>query len=501
MSRILVYSHTALWPKQHMVTLDLALSHATPTDHVTLLSCRGALVSCPANPEHVEPLCRKCVQQTIYSLEHVVPQEIDCIWLPDRTSADTEGVPLAFATLDEAFDFSIDGVNLGRYVVNSFVTESRDLYHNLNQAEQARIRVLAENAAFLFRQGRRILLEREIEHVLVRNPRRDSDGPLVAAARSLGVRSSAFDARGSGKTVRVAFQPGAERLFAADTWREQILELPIPDPDSEDPIATIGREFIERNAAGERIPDSTIPVFKTEGAWGRPESDPRKRLMAVFPSSEWEFVGNPEDIVNRHHVSQYDFIKRIVCDRELLDEFHIVVRWHPNLETAGPNERRIIEELIATSPPSVINIPPGDPADSRRIIAESDLVVTFGSTIAIDAVWARRPVIQCRRSWFDAAGVAVIAETFEEFLSLARSELPVPPRGAALRLAYLLREPHFGPPKKFEVVSGQWVRKGDLRPLKRPDGGGSDLSARIRVIRAWMRIRDWIRGRVEADRR
>jgi hypothetical protein len=76
----------------------------------------------------------------------------------------------------------------------------------------------------------------------------------------------------------------------------------------------------------------------------------------------------------------------------------------------------------------------------------SDVVVTFGSTITVEACWAGKPVITLGPSYFDQLNVAHTPRSVDDFVRMLREPLQPMPRDNAARYA--------------------WFREYDVNPLK-----------------------------------
>ena len=115
-------------------------------------------------------------------------------------------------------------------------------------------------------------------------------------------------------------------------------------------------------------------------------------------------------------------------------QYYFCVRFHPNqakILSDITSDYRKLEDL------SNLHIfYPHDEVNTYRIVDWSDVVVTFASTVAIEACWSGKAVVQLGPSFFDQLGISYTPETTEEFLQLLGTDLQQWPREAAIQYGH-----------------------------------------------------------------
>ncbi len=110
------------------------------------------------------------------------------------------------------------------------------------------------------------------------------------------------------------------------------------------------------------------------------------------------------------------------------------------------------------SRPNVKMFLPDDSINTYGLIDWSDTVVTFGSTVTVEACWMRKPVILCGKSFFDGLGVAYVPENIEQASEWLGQELePLDRSGAAQFASYFLTD---GDSMKYISEGKPFVAKG-----------------------------------------
>jgi hypothetical protein len=159
-------------------------------------------------------------------------------------------------------------------------------------------------------------------------------------------------------------------------------------------------------------------------AHGQANWDVTKRRLLVVTSSSWELAAMPDyEPRSSDFHDQYVTLRRLLSDPAVLDRYSIVVRWHPNLTTAGPSERSAAESVIASSA-NVIHILPNSFVDSYSLVNEADVVLGWASTLLAEATFMRRPAISLFPAEFDFAECTYMPVNYDALLDMLAGDPP-----------------------------------------------------------------------------
>jgi hypothetical protein len=164
-----------------------------------------------------------------------------------------------------------------------------------------------------------------------------------------------------------------------------------------------------------------------------------KPSLLIFTSSFFEYFSMKEYLggVFENH---YDGLMKILNDLTICSKFNLIVRWHPNLSRAGPNELGVIKKIItATTTPGITHIKPDDSEDSYQLLESANAIVSFGSTIGIEAAYYGKPSILIGRMWYEDLDCIYRPQSYDELIGLLLSDLPPLPRDDALVYGYYKR--------------------------------------------------------------
>ena len=112
---------------------------------------------------------------------------------------------------------------------------------------------------------------------------------------------------------------------------------------------------------------------------------------------------------------------------------HLYLRIHPNLARVQNEQTRDLAKLHA---PFFTAIPAADPVSTYALLREADTVLTFGSTVGIEAVYWGTPAVLAGKSRYRDFGVTYNPQTHEEVIDLLRRPLQPHPIEPALVYAY-----------------------------------------------------------------
>ncbi len=154
-----------------------------------------------------------------------------------------------------------------------------------------------------------------------------------------------------------------------------------------------------------------------------------KRRISVFLSSQDEFESLGRDW--RSPFPDYASVLKVACQNHPEDLF--CIRFHPN-------QSDIVSDIITPfreieTLPNARVYYPTDTANTYTLVDWSDLVITFGSTVTVEACWAGKPVIMLGPSYFDELDVSYNPQTAEKFAALLQQSLTAKDRTNAARFA------------------------------------------------------------------
>ncbi|MBI2517596.1 MAG: hypothetical protein HYV95_11900 [Opitutae bacterium] len=444
--RVLVYAPLAFSTPHFETDLEIAQRHLDLGDQVELVLCDAELPSCQLNPLHETQRCIQCVSRSLQGaaqLARAVPIHGALRALAPDDLARLAGLPRKFADQEALRRYCFDGFDAGLAALSSLIDFARAVTLD-TKLHAAVIHRTIYSAVAAFLAFKRLLAASRYDRVYIYNGRWSVMRAAVRACEQLGVpyytheRGSDFRKfalyRDSLPHEKTAFRDRTKAAWAHAAGHPQTV-----------PLAEAF--FLERR---QRVEKSWFSHVKQQEAGRTPADwDRAARRLVFFTSSEFEFAAIGGNTVGKIYPDQVGALRRIA---QLLatrsPATHLWVRVHPN-DKSPATVQRWTEATVSLS--NVTLIRPDEKTDSYALLEGADRVLTFGSTIGIEATYWGRPAICGDFSFYDGLDAQYEVANEEELLDLlCRAELPPKPREHALRYGYYLNT--FGDPFQHFVT-------------------------------------------------
>ena len=429
-----------VWPPHTAVDLELAEEHARKGDAVHLFACRGNLLSCDTNIDHDRRECRRCMARRARAWS-VATARPDTTPFPVLTRAEKRmllELPCDFADGDELRRYTFETFDAGEAALSSIVSRYRNPFPDM-AFDRNLVRRTLVSCVGVYLALRREIRTRGIDRMYVFNGRFANLRAALRACRAEGVDCHVHD-RGFDQHHYSVFVN--RMLSEIDPYRDDILRAWHAAPPSV--RETTATRFFELRRQGV-IPKWRSFIDGQRADMLPPEWNPDWRNVAVYITAEDEFVANGEDWINRiYPKGQAAAIARIANDLQTLEPaMHLWVRIHPGLKGV---ENDFIRQMRQLDGGNVSVIPADSPVGSYRLLEASEKVLTFGSTIGIEAVYWGKPSVLAGPCYYRDLGGCVVPQTHEGVVAALRATLPAPDRLGALQFGH--HEASVGEPYK-----------------------------------------------------
>jgi len=404
-----------LLPPSITESFEIVLARASDLvrrgDEVCMLVCNGAVRGCVANPLGIRSLCAHCVRVTETALNEIVPgaESMDIFAPPDAVTSDYDQARDAEPTAE--IERSARSTLLTFYrtdIQRPRNALSRRVYNRLRAAYR---HYSEEN----FKALRAILSRGRFDRFEFFNGRIVPTRAAMIAAENLGLHFSAIEVSGALRRLTTFSNVRIHDLKSAHDRVESFIQSGEAD-------LQLGIEFFERRRAGRPTDVRSFTAHQVPATEGK--IDDGSKLLVVFTSSEDEMEVAGDQWYTEASQDPVRFIRRL---SEILQQRHcsyrILVRMHPN--QAGDRTgrtRRMLESLRATSGVSVIS--PEKRTSSYDLLDRADAVLTFGSTIGLEAAYWGKPSILAGHAAWEKQGIAKLVARPEEAVSALLTTRP-----------------------------------------------------------------------------
>jgi hypothetical protein len=166
-------------------------------------------------------------------------------------------------------------------------------------------------------------------------------------------------------------------------------------------------------------------------------SDKSKKNLVIFTSSMWEYYSLSKDFFQfgNRKIDHYQLLNKVIHNKYIKNNFNIYVRWHPNLAIAGLEEKLVINKIIKNSR-HVYHYIPESNANSYDLIDFSNYVLTFGSTIGVEATYYGKPSILYGRSYYEDTDAVYVVRNINQLTNLLKTKLIPKNKVNAMKYGY-----------------------------------------------------------------
>ena len=414
---ILVFAPYTINTPHFETELEIIQKHLDSGDLVTLIGCNANLKACDANFSHNFLQCLNCISRRTEGLKFLsktIPvKPLYC--LTEQNEQEIESLKTRFSSLEELKRFTIDNFDLGFAVLSSLISAVRD-----PEPEMAKDRVVLEKlmkpALAIYRSIQNYLSETKFDRVYVYNGRYVPMRAAFRACQSQGVDCFLHE---KGRTLN-HYNLWKNSLPHDITYTEALIRNSWSSSKNISNRETIASEFFLDRIQGI---SRTWYSYTTEQEQGLlPKNwNPNKLKIVIFNSSEDEFSSIGDQWKNPLYKSQDEGLSRIIESVKDDDRIHLYLRVHPNLKNV---KNKQIEQIKALNAPNLTVIPPDSLVSSYTLLKNASKVVTFGSTMGIEAVYWGIPSILAGQSFYRNLGGTYNPKTHEELVELLYAELP-----------------------------------------------------------------------------
>ena len=417
-------SHTLL-ASHYETELEIILNHQEQGDSVVQLVCEKDLPACDTNPFYLPEACERCVSKRHQGYS-VLKGKIQVQRFFNLTEADKIRIsqtPKNFSSIAELQQLKVDNFDVGYAVASSVISNFRDPDPVLDQRLIGRFITASLGVYFSIIN---YLKNNPTDIIYAFNGRNSTTKAVLRACNVMGVKCLLHE-RGNSLNYYSLFEntsihdlKNTQRLIR-EAWNNA-------DPVMRDEIAT--RWYLTR--IGGKMENWFS--FLADQIMELPESfDSKKENIIICNTSEDELASLGDEWKNTLYKNQTEGIIRIVIDGEQLSDTHFYLRMHPNLVNVDNAD---LQKLRNLNSPNLTIIPSASLISTYNLLNHCDKVITFGSTIGMEATFMGKPSILAGKSLYLGLGCAYEPYSHEELMQLLNQKLEPKPKIAALMISY-----------------------------------------------------------------
>lgn len=432
--KIAIFSPYATVAPHFETELELAQRHLDDGHQVEIVSCHGELANCDFNPRGEAARCQACLGRRQAGLSMLEPRP-DCGSLGSAQWTLESGLQTQFDTVAELTQYKIDNFDIGYAVLSSLVSQIRDPEPDLRQ-HASTIEKFMRSAAQTYEFTLDYLHRSAPDRVYTFNGRFASMRAVLRACQKTGTSCWLHERGCDGQHFELFKNHLPHDIDAIDAEIRRIWNAAGVEANSTSSREQIGAQwFLDRV---NRVETSWHSFTKHQQTGLLPNCwDSRRKNVAIFCSSDDEFVAIGDAWRHSLYSNQVEAIGKIANSMLTADPAcQLYLRVHPNL-TNVQNERK--RQMLALTCPNLTVIQPDAPIDTYQLMCQSDVVVSFGSSVGIEAVFWNRPSILLGPCFYQNLGGTYRPATHSEAVNLIVSDLDPGDKTGALMYGHWLQ--------------------------------------------------------------
>ncbi len=429
---VLVYSNVISAEMHIATTIEIIQNHLDKKNKVYFFPFESNEIGCF---KHNIKNCKYCSNQKNYIYQSLFKERIE------QTNIKLTGKKYnypEFKSINELLNYKYDDMPIGELVMSTITDQSREVVSDINEIKDF-VNIFLNNGIELYLEAKKFINEKKIELVYVWNGRRSTDGPIVYAAKNNNIKFNTYITGGNSKSYVVQPTTTTHDLIYNKKRSEDFYNKYYLNQKTKLFYIDQAKGFFNyMRHGGEKVWGYPYykDLFNDKINIKKRKND--KKIFTIYTSSYYEFFALGKDfrVKKNQDINHYKNILQILNCENIIDQYDVRVRWHPNLITAGKEELEKINSIINSTKDKVIHYPPENKVNSYKLLEKSDLIMSFGSTIGIEATFYNKPSILWGVAYYEDTGGVYDINSLNELENLLRNELKPKPYEKSLKFAF-----------------------------------------------------------------
>ena len=321
-----------------------------------------------------------------------------------------------------SFDQVYEEFEVGAATLSTYISRTRD--RELINVEKYYVKELAINALALYLATKRFLKEKNIDVVYNFNGRQDYVRAIMRASLALNINCFNVERARVGGYIETfkntlshdiqAKKDHVDLCWEQESWNDQ-------------EKIEIGSSFYTRQRGGESVIFPSYLKNQTKN-YIPEEIQNGKDNVVLFNSSDDEFAALGDQFNNPIFKDQLEGISYLInLFGRQYPNTNFIIRMHPNLRNVNYKYVTDIKDQHQKYPNIFVIYPESD-IDSYALMDLATTVITFGSTLGLEATFYKKPSILLGKCFYYYSNVAYTpVNTFElENLLKTKNLIPLP---------------------------------------------------------------------------
>lgn len=420
-----------MWHFHYVTELNLIEQEFAAGADVYMLYCDAALRACECNRKHELPHCARCIgirQEGIHRLSRS-PRLLPLI---DPNLQIPPDLKLRFSGLGQLQSYCYEGFDLGQAAFSSLVDATETTQPDLRKNSRL-LRSILLDGWRVWATAKHHLQSHQFSRVYVFNGRYSSTRPWIRACQNKQVPFIVHER---------SFDPERTYLFENKLphdpthYAERVETFWEQHGKSNNSVLEAAHDFFQERPKGKL--SGWRPFLSQSRPEAIPEAwDPAKINIAIYSTTEREYASVREATPKGIYSSQIEAFADIIRRANTLStDMHFYLRLHPNSRV---DRYEWWNERVFRSLPNLTIIEPESNISSYALLNLCDKVLTYRSTMGLEATYWGKPAIVLTWAFYGKIGAVYEPSSRAEAARLVVSPLQPKPQENALKFAGFMR--------------------------------------------------------------
>ncbi|SHG27138.1 hypothetical protein SAMN05444396_10726 [Flavobacterium segetis] len=407
-----LFLHTA-HPRLNLIAqiqLEILLEHLNNDDSIFLLPSDKRIVSSQTNyltPNFAYYHYDKVYKKTLKILKKYGEVSDSPGYIENK---DVKDLNFIFNSIEELKKIKYKDVNIGLGVASSIISLYRDHFVDVEKYKNEIYReIIAAISVIDTLEESFSIIKPDLIYVF--NGRMSTYSPAIQYCEKNKINFRVFEFTSRYEKYHILNNAIPHNV----SYREQEMKDAWAENNDLEYKTKVSREFFESQRKGISLMEGSFISYQNENEL--PYFDKNKEIITFFNSSIDEFAAVPgwENYIYVYS-DETEAIWDVCKNFELDLSKQFILRIHPNLKFLDNTQTRNLEKLKELT--NLIVVTSTSTISSYSLIDVSDKIITFGSTIGIEACYFEKPSILLGLSFFNNLDVAYLPNSKEELMNL-----------------------------------------------------------------------------------
>lgn len=419
-----IFAPNGLYSPESEVLHAIALERASETA-VDIYYCKGGY-SCPSNPFQLKSICSACKEKQsnyynqIKKFRNKYP--INKKFIPHKSLIETDEVIKSNSNIREIEYKSTDS---GYATLSTFIALTRDFEPDTSNVRTRKfLNNLYTTYVYHYDFVENLIKSNEINRIHLWNGRMNTTRAILRAGQKNKIHATCHES--AGRDDRFTF---FDNVLPHDIKYNQQRVNDLYDYHKSKSIE-IAKKYYKQKRLGNQINDKSYVNSQEKNKL--PDSwDNTKKNIVFFSSSEDEYKSISSEWEQGLFNDQVNAVIKI-CELSSQSS-HIYLRIHPNVTTASKKYKK---QMMSMTHPKLTVISPESKISSYALMESADLVISYGSTIGLEASYWGKVSILIGASFYMGMGGVYEPLSLKELQTLLFSKNLKPKSNlAAIKMA------------------------------------------------------------------